>query len=96
MYKVVVVFLASFLVAGATAQEAETQAGEEPTAGATAEAPVRSDDEVPEAASGEEEEDEADVDDADLDEQTYEEDEDDFIPTEEIPADEPIAFPSNI
>lgn len=31
-----------------------------------------------------------------LDEQTYEEDEDDFVPTEEIPADEPIPFPSNI
>ncbi|MDH4049111.1 MAG: hypothetical protein OEW68_12410 [Gammaproteobacteria bacterium] len=36
------------------------------------------------------------IDDSDLDEQTYEEDDDDFIPTEEIPADEPIAFPSNI
>ena len=35
-------------------------------------------------------------DDAELDEQTYEEDEDDFVPSEEIPADEPIAFPSNI
>ena len=35
-------------------------------------------------------------DDADLDLQTYEEDEDDFVPTEEIPADEPIPFPSNI
>ncbi len=35
-------------------------------------------------------------DDLDLDEQTYEEDDDDFIPTEEIPADEPIPFPSNI
>lgn len=35
-------------------------------------------------------------DDATLDEQTYEEDEDDFVPTEEIPADEPIPFPSNI
>ena len=32
----------------------------------------------------------------DLDLQTYEEDEDDFVPTEEIPADEPIPFPSNI
>lgn len=31
-----------------------------------------------------------------LDEQTYDEDEDDFVPTEEIPADEPIPFPSNI
>jgi len=36
------------------------------------------------------------VDDADLDLQTYEEDEDDFVPSEEIPADEPIPFPSNI
>jgi len=36
------------------------------------------------------------VDDSDLDEQTYEEDDDDFVPTEEIPADEPIPFPSNI
>ena len=36
------------------------------------------------------------VDDADLDLQTYEEDEDDFVPSEEIPADEPITFPSNI
>jgi hypothetical protein len=41
--------------------------------------------------------DEADeIDDSDLDEQTYEEDEDDFVPTEEIPADVPIPFPSNI
>lgn len=37
-----------------------------------------------------------DILDVDLDEQTYEEDDDDFIPTEEIPADEPIPFPSNI
>ena len=40
--------------------------------------------------------DEEEVDDSDLDEQTYEEDDDDFVPTEEIPADEPIPFPSNI
>lgn len=33
---------------------------------------------------------------SDLDSQTYEEDDDDFVPTEEIPADEPIPFPSNI
>lgn len=36
------------------------------------------------------------VGDEDLDVQTYEEDEDDFVPSEEIPADEPIPFPSNI
>ena len=41
-------------------------------------------------------EDEDEIDDSDLDEQTYEEDGDDFVPTEEIPADEPIPFPSNI
>jgi hypothetical protein len=38
----------------------------------------------------------AETDDSDLDVQTYEEDEDDFVPTEEIPTDEPIPFPSNI
>lgn len=44
-----------------------------------------------------EQSDEADeIDDSDLDEQTYEEDEDDFVPTEEIPVDQPIPFPSNI
>jgi len=35
-------------------------------------------------------------DDADLDEQVYEEDDDDFIPSEEIPADQAIPFPTNI
>jgi len=55
-----------------------------------------------EAESGVEEpeqvadEEEPEIDDSDLDEQTYEEDDDDFIPTEEIPADEPIPFPTNI
>ena len=51
----------------------------------------------PEETAEEEQSDEADeVDDADLDEQTYEEDEDDFVPSEEIPVDQPIPFPSNI
>ena len=36
------------------------------------------------------------LDDSDLDQQTYESDDDDFVPTEEIPADEPIPFPSDI
>ena len=48
------------------------------------------------ADSGEEETDAEEVDDSDLDEQVYEEDDDDFVPSEEIPADEPIPFPSNI
>ena len=33
---------------------------------------------------------------ADLDEQSYEEPEDDFVPTEEIPADQAIPFPTDI
>ena len=32
----------------------------------------------------------------DIDAQTYEEVDDDFVPSEEIPADEPIQFPTNI
>ena len=35
-------------------------------------------------------------DDFDLDDQTYGEEDDDFVPSEEIPADEPIPFPTNI
>ena len=38
----------------------------------------------------------AESDDSDLDNQTYGEDDDDFIPTEEVPADESIPFPTNI
>lgn len=40
--------------------------------------------------------DDSEFDDADLDQQTYEEDDDVFVPTEEIPADEPIPFPTDI
>jgi hypothetical protein len=48
---------------------------------------------IDETDAGEAEE---EIDDSDLDTQTYEEPEDVFIPTEEIPSDEPIPFPSNI
>jgi hypothetical protein len=37
-----------------------------------------------------------DLDDSDLDDPTYESDDDIFVPSEEIPADEPIPFPSDI
>ena len=40
--------------------------------------------------------DKEEINDADLDDQTYQTDDDDFVPTEEIPADKPIPFPSNI
>ena len=48
------------------------------------------------AGSVEDSGDKEEINDADLDEQTYQTDEDDFVPTEEIPADKPIPFPSNI
>jgi hypothetical protein len=48
------------------------------------------DDAGDDAASGEEAED------TDLDEQTYERDDDVFVPTEEIPVDEAIPFPTDI
>jgi hypothetical protein len=71
--------------AGETADTAATEAAEAGAAEQDADA-----DEAGDVAA-----DEA-IDDSDLDEQTYEEDDDDFVPTEEIPADEPIPFPSNI
>ncbi len=55
-----------------------------------------SDTEEPETTEAGETDEADEVDDSDLDEQTYEEDDYDFVPSEEIPADEPIPFPSNI
>jgi adenine-specific DNA methylase len=79
----IAILLAFFLAGFAWAQEE----------GDSTEVQTESQAEASEAAAAE---DEDEIDDSDLDEQTYEEDEDDFIPTEEIPADEPIPFPSNI
>jgi hypothetical protein len=83
----IVILLALFLPDSAWAQE-EGDSTEDQV-----EDQVEGQAEAPDAAAVDDEE---DVDDSDLDEQTYEEDDDDFIPTEEIPADEPIPFPSNI
>ena len=41
-------------------------------------------------------EEEEEFDETGLDDQTYEEEDDDFVPTVEIPVDTPIPFPSNI
>lgn len=60
---------------------------------ATEDAPggeTSADDAGDDAAAGEEAED------TDLDEQTYERDDDVFVPTEEIPVDEAIPFPTDI
>ena len=60
------------------------------------EEPVAPAEQSEEEASEADGEDGDEIDDSDLDEQTYEEDEYDFTPSEEIPADQPIPFPSNI
>lgn len=39
---------------------------------------------------------EPEINDSDLDEQVYEDEDDDFRPSEEIPADQSIAFPTDI
>ncbi len=86
-------------VAGGTAVAQEEAETEEATAaeGAEAAPAVIEEDEATEADE-DDNEDEIDdeIDDSDLDLQTYEEDEDDFVPTEEIPADEAIPFPTDI
>ncbi len=66
--------------------------------GATAEAPVTdgAPTEVPAAGEADQEAADENADDADLDEQTYERDDDIFVPTEEIPVDESIPFPTDI
>ena len=55
-----------------------------------------SDEEQPTAEVESVEEEVYELDDSDLDDQTYEEDDDDFVPSEEVPVDTPIPFPSNI
>ncbi len=86
--------LVLFLVVAGRAQEQEVggQAGE----AASPEAEAAAADEADDTDAPDDEEVEEEVDDSDLDLQTYEEDDDVFVPTEEIPADEPIPFPSNI
>ena len=74
------------------AQEAAGEVADTADTGAQSEEPDTAVDETAEDAD----EEDTEIDDSDLDEQTYEEDDDVFIPTEEIPADEPIPFPSNI
>ena len=52
--------------------------------------------EAEEASSEESDTDEQPVDDRDLDDQVYTDADDDFRPSEEIPADQSIAFPTDI
>lgn len=106
-----IVILALFFAAPAGAQDEAAGAAGAPQESDAAETAGADDDgEVggTDAASATDTSDEADADDdvtlvvdpefddVALDEQTYEEDDDDFVPSEEIPADEPIPFPSDI
>ncbi|HWM28075.1 MAG TPA: hypothetical protein VNQ14_06430 [Woeseiaceae bacterium] len=78
--------------AGAPAGGAEQEA-------ADGREPGTADEATEDAADGAAAEETADgtvADDSDLDQQTYEGDDDVFVPSEEIPVDEPIPFPSDI
>jgi hypothetical protein len=108
MSKSLITLLLSLLIAGPAWAQDESGDVEEPASADTAEAgepgEVGEPDEPEEAAADEEAavDDEVsqivdpEFDDAALDDQSYEEDDDDFVPSQEIPADEPIPFPSNI
>ena len=94
----VVSLIAMLIGVAAAAQEADPPEEAAGPAGEVAETVAESGDQSAdaseEASDAAEEFDE--FDDADLDLQTYEQDDDDFVPTEEIPADEAIPFPSDI
>jgi hypothetical protein len=77
----IALLLGTMLAAASWAQDADSDEGAE------AEETQVDADEVDEAE---------DVDDSDLDEQTYSDADDDFRPSEEIPADQSIAFPTDI
>lgn len=88
----VFVMMLALAVAPALAQDAVTDAA--PLEAGDDAAPTPDDEAGGDVAeSGDEADDEED---SDLDEQTYERQRPVFVPTEEIPADEPIPFPSNI
>ena len=77
----IALLLGTMLAAASWAQDADSDEGGE------AEETQAEADEVDEAE---------DVDDSDLDDQTYSDVDDDFRPSEDIPADQSIAFPTDI
>ncbi len=77
----IALLLGTLLAAASWAQDADSDEGAE------AEETQVEADEVDEAE---------DVDDSDLDDQTYSDVDDDFRPSEDIPADQSIAFPTDI
>jgi len=86
--------ISSFLAAPAWAQEIENEADqiEEPDFAADdSEEPVVGTDETEEPVAEAEE-----IDETGLDEQGFSDEDDDFRPSEDIPADQSIAFPTDI
>lgn len=82
MHRILIaLFLGTMLATASWAQNTDSDEGSE------AEETQVEADEVDEAE---------DVDDSDLDEQTYSDVDDDFRPSEDIPADQSIAFPTDI
>jgi hypothetical protein len=78
-------------------EDAPVDSGAEATEPGAADGEPSADDTADDAAAnGAAEDDGTAADDADLDQQTYEADDDVFVPSEEIPVDEPIPFPSDI
>ena len=108
MPKSLIILLVSLLLAGPAWAQDETGATEPERTGDAGDAGETAVVGNPEEAGEDDADEEADAqsdepvlvdpefDDEAIDEQTYEEDDDDFVPSEEIPADEPIPFPSNI
>ncbi len=94
MPKLLLTLLVAFLIAGpAWPQDVESGSDAAPSATDEVAEPEVTEPEVTEPEPAEEV---TEIDDSDLDLQTYEEDDYDFVPSEEIPADVPIPFPSNI
>ena len=83
----IALLLGSMLAAASWAQDADSDEGAE-----AEETQVEAD----EADEADEVDEAEDVDDSDLDEQTYSDADDDFRPSEKIPADQSIAFPTDI
>jgi hypothetical protein len=98
----IAIILAASLASSAFSQDDSAEGGEaadpESAAVTSDEAELEVDAELNDEADDEsdDESEDEEIDDADLDDESYEEDEDDFIPSEEIPVDEPIPFPTNI
>lgn len=91
MYRHLMTLLLAAVIAG-SAWSQETDSQEDETEETSAEVAAQDDAEIAEQDIT----DVAEQDDAELDDQTFTGAEDDFVPSEDIPADQSIAFPTDI